>query len=490
MADEWSQYAVNNNPSDEWSQYAVVSKPNLTGNPSIDMKDVNSELSKAQAEANKGTYDLGRIASVTGLDRLARNAGNIISGTNNLVQNTFYHPIDTLKSAVDTASRPKEFIANYLDRYSPSRIKDTLYNDPLGVVMDASLVGGMGKLALKTDIARTAVSKAENIITKELTPEQRVSKSENIVQRLLNPSKDEIASAILKNSTVPAVRETAKVIKKSRNYKELLSNIDNAIKTNFSERQAIYEYNNYKMTDNYIKNAEEKLAQRKLDSQVSPAEIRQRELAIANEKAWYVKNKDNFDRLSGQAKKEYLQKQTEPLLKAERMGQNTDIGRYRMQALDELRSGLMKELEGNDPRVRDLNSTYAGLLEARDMIANQAAIIEQNVNKGMVERLLTLAQSVINPKAAAVNIALNNSRNISRLSGKAEKLMAMATKNKVKTVVEEAIKNEKVLGLPDLTPRYLKERVDMKGDLGTKTGPMKNRPYQVGGIEDKGTINL
>lgn len=466
-------------------------EPKLTGDPRIDMVDSNREVSDAKKEADKRTFSIDRINQVTGYPYTTpKNIGNNLlqllkapADVGKTLIQIVTDPKGTAQSIAEQSRRPFDPLLNYMSRYSKDNIKDTLTKDPIGVMLDASMVGGLGTIGVKA--GSKAISKAIPITT----PEEMVSKAENITQRILNPSKDVIADSLLKNSKIPAVREAAKVIRKSPNEKALLVNLDDAIKTNFTERNLILESNNYRMTDNHIKNLETFINERKLAGQVNPSELRQMENVLAEEKAWYVKNKDSFNRVGGQKRKEYLQNITESLIEKRADGTKAITQPARKQALDVLRSGLMKEVEGNDLRVRDLNSTYSGLLDAKEMLANQAAIVEQNASKGTMERLVLLVQSAANPQAAAINIALKNAKNISRTSSQIEKLMANATKNRVKNVIDAAIKNEEILGLPNLTPRYLRDRQEMKIDsLGTKTKAAIDRPFQIKGVGDIGTI--
>lgn len=470
MADEWSQYAV----KDEWSQYAETS-PKLTGNPSIDMAESNKEL----ATAKKATEPLEILNKVTGYPYtnpriLAENVGNIVK--------PLARPLDTSMAILNAATHPVDALSSYIGRYSPENIKTTIKTDPLGVMMDATVIGGITTAGVKAGIKSIP----------QATPEQLISKAENITQRILNPSKDVIADSLLKNSKIPAVREMAKVIRKSPNEKVLLTNIDEAIKTNFKERQAIFESNNYKMTDNHIKALENFINQRKSQGQVSSAEVRQMETVLAEEKAWYIKNQDKFDRISGQSRKEYLQDLTKTLIDKRADGSSVITQPARKQALDILRDGLKTGVEGNDIRIRDLNSTYAGLKDAKEMLANQAAIVEQNANKGIVDRLLLMTQGISNPQAAAIKIALDNANNIKRLSGQAERLMQKAMKNRVSNVIKEAVSNEHspILGIPDLTPKYLKERSKINIEsLGTKPKASIDRPYQIKGVGEYGVMD-
>lgn len=464
-------------------------KPKLTGNPIIDMADANKEVALAKEGISPiGILEravgvpIGSIEKNTGIpsmpSRYAKNAMDILKGIGNTVD--VRHIPETLTVIGNTVDIRK--IGGNLSNYVGSRYgslenaNKTVMNDPLGVALDMTLAGGVLNAGVKAGIKAVPVT----------TPEQMIAKSEDIVQRILNPSKDVIADSLLKKSKIPAVEELAKVIKKAKSEQELLTSTDIAMKNIMEQRTQIFKNNNYKMTDNYISNAEKTLSKRKAEGQITESEIRQYENVIAEEKAWYVKNKENFDRLSAQERKEVLQRKTEPLLKAEQKGANTEDSRFRMQAMDELRGGLMRELEGNDPRVRELNKAWAGLKDARSYLADQAALVKQDANRGLSERLIMIAQGALNPQTAAINMALTRAKHISRLSGKAEKLMSEATKNKVSRVIEDAVSNEsRPLGLPDLTPQYVKDRISgITGDLGTTRG----KTFTTRGIPSKETI--
>lgn len=430
----------------------------LTGNSTIDMKGANEELAQAQQDVKDVNRPLGELDKVTGWPYTnSKNIANNVGG----VINSLTHPVDTASGLLKSFTHPVDALSQHLSRYSPDNIKSTLSSDPIGVMLDASMVGGLGTLGVKSAIKSIP----------KTTPEQLVGEAEGITQRILNPSKQEIADSLLKNSKIPAVREAAKIIKKSPTEQSLLNSINDAINTNFTERNNILKNNNYRMTDNHIKGLEDFINTRKAQGQVNDSELSQMNNVLSAEKAWYVQNKNSFDRIAGQGRKQELQDLTETLIERRNDGSQIITQPARKQALDVLRSGLMKEVEGNDLRVKNLNATYGGLKDAKEMIANQAAIIQQNAHKGIVERLLLMAQSAVNPQAAAINAALNNAKHISKLSSQVEKLMQKANKNKISQIMQNSIDNEKpVLGIPDLTPKYLKERQNMKTELGTTRG--------------------
>lgn len=449
----------------------------VNDSPKMTMEQANSEQQQAQSRVNELNSPMGVLQETTGLPNFVRNAG---SGVMNLLKAPGYamaNQKETVTGILDTLKDPIGSTGKYLsDRYgSYNKIKETAYNDPIGTILDATVLRGLG------GVAKAGIKGGIESLPKP-TPEKMISDSERLTNRILNPSKDVIADAILKKTKIPAVREAAKVIKKASNHKALINNMDEAIKTNFSQRQQIFEANNYKMTDNHIRDLEDFINQRKSKGQVTSAEIRQMETVLADEKAWHIKNKDKFDRISGESRKEYLQDLTETLIEKRADGSKVVTQPARKQALDILRNGLKEGVEGSDLRVKELNSTYAGLKDAKEMLAQQAAIVEQHINKGVIHRLLLLAQEVANPQSMAINMALRNAKDISKLSGRVENLMSNAMKNKVKMIINDAITSETkpLLGLPNLTPKYLRERQAITPEiLGVKGKPVERGiPYK------------
>lgn len=486
-----------------------------TGNPSIDMASANAEQAKAQeglspmnilksAASITGKQAVGAALETPGIlaNSLVKTGSGLIKG----IDQTVRHPIQTL-SALDSIIRhPQDALGAYVKgRYdTKENAMNQVAKDPFGTLLDLSIVsGGTGSLLktvgkanrieglvktgdVLTDVANAPIKTIEatgkaskDILAKAVkpllppTPDQLIAKAENIAYRILQPATKDTARALAKHQSEPAVREFAKVIKKSKNFQEAQLNIENSIKENFTLRNELLASNNYKMTDGYIRKLEGLIERKKRLGQINPSEVRQLENVLIQEKAWFTKNSDKFRRVDAQARKEYLQTITEPLLKAEQAGLNTEIGRFRMQALDELRGGLMVEIEGGDKTIRALNNTYAGLTEAKKLITEQSAILKNQSYKGLRERALLL---LTNPRSTAVGHAIRNVSSLSNDTAKIEKLMQRAIGKDIQRRVKQVMLEEEkpILGIPYTTPKYLQERASGSiPSLGVKGRPIE-----------------
>lgn len=239
-----------------------------------------------------------------------------------------------------------------------------------------------------------------NTVSKLLTksPKQLISKAEKLTTEILQPTKGELANAIANNRPLPAVKEAAKVIKKSKDYAQLQNNIDDAIKSNFTERNNILKSDNYNINgDQYISNLKHEIISLENQGQANPSEIMQMKQVLGREQAFIAKSGGKIDRLTAQARKEELQNMTESLLVKNAKGQNISTEPARTRALDALRFGLKEAVEGGDSRVSELNSTYAGLKRAKELVAAQNAILQKTVKQTLAQKLINMAT---NPKDA------------------------------------------------------------------------------------------
>lgn len=231
------------------------------------------------------------------------------------------------------------------------------------------------------------------------TPEQLIGKAEKLTTEILNPTKQALSRNIIRGQKTPAVEQAAKVITKSKTYRELGNNLDDVVKTSFGERNAILSKNNFKVTPDYMKPLQEMINAEQISGQVTPAEIQQMQGVLNRELKFF--NQKGLTRIEAQARKEYFQDLTQRLLKQKTSGGTLVTQPARLKAMDALRSGLKTAVEGNDPEVAQINSTYEGLKEARRLVADQQALADKAITPGFTEKLLQklpIIKSFFNPK--------------------------------------------------------------------------------------------
>lgn len=258
-------------------------------------------------------------------------------------------------------------------------------------------------------------------------PDVLKRKAEKFTTEILNPPKADLAEYIAQGRQLPAVEQMTPIIKKSRTYGELLTNLRNTIKSSFEERNSILASNNFRVKPTYIKALEDSIIEAKAGGQRTPLEIKQMEDVLTREKVFYTKNR-GLDRVKAQARKEYLQKETRKLLE----GKNIQEQPARKQALDSLRRGLKEVVEAGDPNIARINSTYEGLSDAKDLLAGQEALSQKALTPGAIEKIfenIPIVRALFRPSDIPTQIAREAARQQSSLfskTGKIEKFMRKA----------------------------------------------------------------
>jgi len=249
------------------------------------------------------------------------------------------------------------------------------------------------------------------------------NKAEKITTEILQPSKGELASYLERGKPMPAIEEMARTIKKSKNYTELRQNVDNSIKKVMDERNTILRQNNRRIGD-YTKELKNYIDDLKAKGQATPSEIQQMEDVLLREKDFISKNP--LDRLSGQSRKEYLQDLTDSLLQKTEHGDIIDTQPARNRALDKIRQGLRKEVEGNNYKIKELNSRYGGLREARKLVAGQEALAQKAVPEKLMVRLLRFLTHPQDIPAEVARGALERNANLFNKTKAVQKLVTRA----------------------------------------------------------------
>lgn len=391
-----------------------------------DWEDVSSQPVQAtQSPGNEHQNILGQTFNVpaAAIRSAIKGTGYAKGATNPSSISTFQE--DAANKASDLASRlprplvgPAAFVGSSIGQLA-GLVADSVTN-PADLL--ATIVGGKAVTA----VAKTGVGKAiGEILTKKRylgdTPNQLIEKANKLTTEILNPAKDELATANIKGKTLPAISNASNVIKKAKDGEELLGQFKTAVKDNIEERNAILKSDNYKVDTSHINVLEQKIAEAEKLGHNS-REIMQMKQVLGEEKAFYIKNGGQFDRLAAQDRKEYFQNLTDSLLNKRSKGVSIDLQPGRTKALDILRGGLKEAVEGGDKKVRDLNSTYGGLLRAQRLISEQNALTQKAVKENLFQRIVHLAT---NPKDATFQ-ALQRAQGLESKTSRIEKLMTKA----------------------------------------------------------------
>lgn len=341
-----------------------------------------------------------------------KSAGAVVGSLANAV----IHPIQTVKGVgSDLLSKVKNASNKPLDAFLTGG----------ATVLGAKVVASIGKAGVKGMGSGTVVLK-EFV---KPNPEKLIKKAEKLTTELLNPSKSELATAISQGNQLKAVSETAKIIKKSQNLSQVREGVKAEINNKFKIRNEILQSDNYKIGgDQYISRLKHEIIRQEKLGQATPAEIMQMKQVLAREQAFITKNGGKIDRVNAQARKEYLQDQTERLLVRDAKGVNTSTDPARSRAMDALREGLKEAVEGGDRRVATINSSYDGLKRANKLISEQEALLQRTVPPSLAEQAINLLRD---PKNSLIGRLIDSNKNISNKNisnktSKIEKLMRRA----------------------------------------------------------------
>lgn len=324
------------------------------------------------------------------------------------------------QGASDVASRlprnmvgPAAFIGSSIGQLAGDAVDPRTYVNPL------SLIG----LGGATSVGKNTVSSVINTI--KPSPSSLISKAEKLTSEILPVKTKELANAIEKGNQSKTITEATKIMTKSKDYNEMVNKFDEAIDKNMSRRNEIIKSDNFNINGSqYTSNlVHEILRQEKLGA--SPNDILQMKQVLGEEQAFLAKNGGKLDRLSGQAKKEFLQDKTDSLLTGIENGKKIYSNPARAQALNLLRSGLKEAVEGGDKDIARLNATYEGLKSARRIAAEQAAMIQKTAPQGLLQSIINVAK---NPRDSAIQSLLKNNRSLPKKTAEIEKLMQRANR--------------------------------------------------------------
>lgn len=257
------------------------------------------------------------------------------------------------------------------------------------------------------------------------SPQRALETSEKLTTEILNPPKQQLSRYLDRGKQMPAVRETAKIITKSKTFGELHQKLDEHIKNIMNERNSVLQANNRPLGD-YTTELQNYISEQEKQGQIPPSELKQMKDVLKRERAFIKKNK--LDRVSGQTRKEQLQDLTDSLLQKTEKGDIIDTQPARNRALDKLRRGLRREVHAGDKQVIALDSRYGGLKTAKKLVADQMALAQKGVSENFLE---VIGNIIRNPRSAAqetARVVAKQQQKLASKTGKIERLSKIAGK--------------------------------------------------------------
>lgn len=337
------------------------------------------------------------------------------------------------------SSLPQDILST-IQGQKPAQYGDLIRTTGFGGILNNPISATIGTLAsLGTNIganraAELTTQPAVNGLDKILNPgtPDLIKRAQDIATQILQPSKGELTDYLSQGKVLPAVEQAAKIITKSKNYGDLTQNINNSIKTIFDQRNDILKNNNFPVNTDYMKPLQDLIDDTIQRGQATPSEIQQMQDVMSREQAFHTQNVGSFDRLAAQDRKEYLQNQTQTLLKKLSTGDIIDTQPARTLSLNALRDGLKTAVEGGDQQVSALNSTYGGLLRAKELVSGQNALAQKEITPHPIPDMIQKVTGLfLKPQETALDIATSNLNNLSSRTSQIESLMNTVRKRGV-----------------------------------------------------------
>lgn len=367
-------------------------------------------------------------------------------------------------------------------------------DNPVDRLMQGAAGGALGGVGAYLPQGITSLKSILNPSTEDM-----LGQAHKLTTEILQPSKSELANSIERGRVLPAIQQAADVITKSGSYEELNQNLGAATSSIMNERNELLKANNFMVKDDYLKPLQDLIKNTSEGGQATPAELQQMDGVLAREKAYLVTQGGSISRLDAQARKEYLQKQTQNLLTKLSTGDSIDTQPARSLALNAIRGGLKTAVEGDDSKIAELNSTYGGLLRAQQLVAGQYALAQKGVPLPPIERTIRGFTGLFTkPQDTVMQLAMKNSGNLASKTAKIESLMQRVKANRLQQFVPDSPAAEpELLQLPAPAKPladYLKERqgadIEPLGVKGTQqTASGSKEPIPLRGASVKATTN-
>lgn len=261
-----------------------------------------------------------------------------------------------------------------------------------------------------------------------------LSEAQDSLIQILQPQAKKLDIASKKGLESPeSITNSIPYVKPSKTYKELAANLGDSKAKIIQQRNEILSQNNYKLGEDYLLPLRDEI-----NLMRDPRRTPQTEAVIndADEMEKILNSyrqfnsQSGFNRLQAQSHKELLQRETEPLLKKISIGESTQRSPAEIKALDKVRFGLKKMVEGGDPEIKRLNDAWAALKETETLASHQANLVRKS-NPTLLERtpivkdVLKIVAGRANPEQVALR-ALNVQPSLNKKTKEIAKLYELA----------------------------------------------------------------
>lgn len=331
-------------------------------------------------------------------------------------------PLDVLKSGVQGLTGEKT-----------GQIGDVARNvgAPEGI---AATFGFVTDMALGMQIAKLAQgTKALSQSAKSGRLAKIAEEQNRLSAQILQPGTKDLQNALSKNKILPSMKAFQQLAKKSKNFDDLKNIFSEEIENVFTERNTILNKFNAPVDTNKILDNIAEFAQKEAKKFTrSKTELRAMNKWIDLELEYLAKN-PKIDILTSQARKELLQDSTAKFIDKKIAGTLMGEESVELFIKDAIRDAYKDAIERSLPAgqrtiVKNINSQYEGLKDARDLLSKRQASDLKKIPDGIVKKFTNLIG--INFKLAAARSISNSDvfNSLSKLTGRVEKLRRFGSK--------------------------------------------------------------
>lgn len=291
-------------------------------------------------------------------------------------------------------------------------------------------------------------------------PTGAIKKAEDELIKILQPQVKKLDTASKKGLESPdAITKSIPFVKPAKTHEEFAGNFGKSKKSVIKARNEIIRGDNYRINDDFLLPLQDDIDALRRLPQTDDVVQEISEM----EKVFNVYKKFNaergYNRIQAQAEKVRLQRKTEPLLKKLAAGENIQRSPAEIKALDKIRYGLMKMVEGGDPEVKRLNEAFAALKETEGLARHQANLARK-ATPNLLEKtpiikdlIQILARNRAYPEQVALR-ALNVEPSIGKRTKDISKLFELAQEASQKPSVMPKSAQRQIVagGRPPLIP--------------------------------------
>lgn len=281
--------------------------------------------------------------------------------------------------ALDTATNPAELALMFGGEEAVRRIAPTTFGKAAGKVLNYPIEKVPDLIRFNRVGGKTgALKKASESLIKVLQPSTRTL---------------DVASG--KGFSTPEdIQQTLPFVRKVKDYEDLAGQLRQSKIRSAKVRNERIRGENFKVGEEFLTPLRDEIAflERQPQTESTIRDITKlREL----ESVYSQKYGSGISRTKAQAVKERLQKETEPLLKKVSAGLSTELSPTEIKGLDKIRSGLMKAVEGGDPKVSRLNNIFKALKSSEALAVHQSNLAKKAPDPTLLERI-PVVKDIIN----------------------------------------------------------------------------------------------